>query len=152
MKTSFILLLTAFILAAIVPAATQSDYAIGPQDVMTITVYGEPDLSREYKVEQDGSLSFPLIGRVQAQAVPGRQPPGDGRLARSAPAADPVDVAEPGGHVRHRDPRRALPVEKGVSADDAADPDRFAGQGIAQPCRDAVIVDSFDRNYPRSWN
>ena len=37
-----------------------------------------------------------VVGRVQAQAVPGRQPPGDGRLARPAPAADPVDAAEPG--------------------------------------------------------
>ena len=37
-----------------------------------------------------------VVGRVQAQAVPGREPPGDGRLARPAPAADPADVAEPG--------------------------------------------------------
>jgi len=33
-----------------------------------------------------------LVGSVQAQAVPGRQAAGDGRLARPAPAADPVDM------------------------------------------------------------
>ena len=37
---------------------------LGPQDVVTVTVLGEPDLSRKYTIEQDGTFTFPLIGRV----------------------------------------------------------------------------------------
>jgi polysaccharide export outer membrane protein len=47
-------------------AAAQTDYRIGSQDVLTITVFGEPDLSNKYTVEQDGTFTFPLIGRVTA--------------------------------------------------------------------------------------
>jgi len=49
--------------------AAQTDYTIGPQDVVTITVFGEPDLSNKYTVEQDGTFTFPLIGRVKAGGV-----------------------------------------------------------------------------------
>jgi polysaccharide export outer membrane protein len=52
-----------------VPLAAQTDYTIGPQDVVTITVFGEPDLSNKYTVEQDGTFTFPLIGRVKAGGV-----------------------------------------------------------------------------------
>jgi polysaccharide export outer membrane protein len=41
------------------------DYKIGGYDVLSITVYGEKDLSMEsIRVSADGSLSFPLIGRI----------------------------------------------------------------------------------------
>ncbi len=36
-----------------------------------------------------------VIGRIKTQSVPGRQAAGDGGLARTAPAADPVDMPEP---------------------------------------------------------
>lgn len=48
------------------PSARQSDYVVGAQDVLTVTVYGQDDLSGKFKVETDGSFSFPLIGRVSA--------------------------------------------------------------------------------------
>lgn len=67
MKT--LCLLAAFfcsLVGAVPGAAAQTDYIIGPQDVVTVTVFGEPDLSRDYKVEHDGTIGFPLIGRVQA--------------------------------------------------------------------------------------
>jgi polysaccharide export outer membrane protein len=41
-------------------------YKIGLQDEVKITVFDEPELSTMYRVESDGSISFPLIGRVQA--------------------------------------------------------------------------------------
>ena len=42
------------------------DYKIGGYDVLAITVYGEKDLTMEsIRVSADGSLSFPLIGRLQ---------------------------------------------------------------------------------------
>jgi polysaccharide export outer membrane protein len=51
------------------PSAAQSvgiDYAIGPQDVLAIVVFDQPDLSGKYAVEIDGSFTFPYIGRVKA--------------------------------------------------------------------------------------
>jgi polysaccharide export outer membrane protein len=42
------------------------EYAIGPRDVLAITVWGQADLSRDYTVDPDGFIPFPLIGRVKA--------------------------------------------------------------------------------------
>lgn len=47
----------------------QTDYRIGAQDVLTIAVFGEADLSGRFTVEQDGTFTFPLIGRVKAGGV-----------------------------------------------------------------------------------
>jgi polysaccharide export outer membrane protein len=44
----------------------QTDYLVGPQDVLTITVFGEPEYSGKFTIEQDGSFTFPQIGRVKA--------------------------------------------------------------------------------------
>ncbi len=44
----------------------QNDYVVGSQDVLTITVFGEAELSGKYTVEQDGTFTFPQIGRVKA--------------------------------------------------------------------------------------
>jgi len=42
-------------------------YKIGPRDLLTITVFHEPDLSvEEMPVDVSGKLSYPLIGEVQA--------------------------------------------------------------------------------------
>lgn len=46
--------------------SSQSDYVVGPQDVLAITVWDQNDLSGKFTVEADGSFTFPLIGRVQA--------------------------------------------------------------------------------------
>jgi polysaccharide biosynthesis/export protein len=46
--------------------AQQSDYVIGPQDVLTITVWDQEDLAGKFSVETDGTFTFPLIGRVKA--------------------------------------------------------------------------------------
>jgi len=43
----------------------QVDYVVGPQDVLTVTVFGEAELSGKYTVEQDGTFTFPQIGRVK---------------------------------------------------------------------------------------
>jgi polysaccharide biosynthesis/export protein len=44
----------------------QSDYLIGAQDVLTIVVFGETELSGKFTVEQDGTFTYPQIGRVKA--------------------------------------------------------------------------------------
>jgi polysaccharide biosynthesis/export protein len=49
--------------------AQEPDYTVGSQDVLTITVYDQPDLSGKFKVETDGTLSFPLVGRIKAAGI-----------------------------------------------------------------------------------
>ena len=49
---------------AVAPAAT--DYIVGPQDVLTITCYNQPDLSGKFTVDADGTFNYALIGRVKA--------------------------------------------------------------------------------------
>lgn len=59
-------LATIVLLPGPAPAQTAADYVIGPQDVLTIQVFDQPDLGGKYAVEVDGTFSFPLIGRVKA--------------------------------------------------------------------------------------
>ena len=42
------------------------DYIIGPEDVLDITVWKSPDLSKMVQVRPDGRISLPLIGDVDA--------------------------------------------------------------------------------------
>lgn len=41
-------------------------YAIGPADVLQVTVWKEPDLTRDVTVRLDGMVTIPLVGDVQA--------------------------------------------------------------------------------------
>lgn len=59
----------AFLLASLgMPLVAQQpiDYVVGSQDVLTITVWDQTDLSGKFAVEADGTFTFPLIGRVKA--------------------------------------------------------------------------------------
>jgi polysaccharide export outer membrane protein len=49
-----------------VSSVAGQEYTIGPRDVLGITVWGQTDLSRDYGVDPDGFIPFPLIGRVKA--------------------------------------------------------------------------------------
>lgn len=42
------------------------NYVIGPQDVLDISVWKEPDLTRTVPVRPDGKISLPLLNDVQA--------------------------------------------------------------------------------------
>jgi polysaccharide export outer membrane protein len=44
-------------------AAAQQDYAIGEGDLLKVTVYDNPDLATEARVN-DGRITFPLIGEI----------------------------------------------------------------------------------------
>ncbi|WP_250658154.1 polysaccharide biosynthesis/export family protein [Alkalimarinus coralli] len=44
-----------------------STYLIGPEDVLKISVWKEPELDREVVVRPDGGISFPLVGDVQVR-------------------------------------------------------------------------------------
>lgn len=49
------------------PASAHDDsYVIGPDDVLAISVWKEPDISRTLPVRSDGKISLPLAGEVQA--------------------------------------------------------------------------------------
>ena len=45
------------------------DYCIGPEDVLEISVYDEPDLTRTVRVNPDGAFSYPLLGRVEVAGL-----------------------------------------------------------------------------------
>ena len=47
----------------------QADYVVGPQDVLSITVFEHQDLTGTFEVELDGTLTFPLIGQVDAAGL-----------------------------------------------------------------------------------
>jgi polysaccharide export outer membrane protein len=48
----------------------EKEYQIGPDDVISVRVYEEPDLSREgATVSQDGRINFPLIGRTRVAGM-----------------------------------------------------------------------------------
>lgn len=69
MKRLFLTLAASFFLLAAIaaPASAQTSYVLGAQDVITVTVLGEDDLSRKYTIEQDGTFTFPHIGRLTAK-------------------------------------------------------------------------------------
>ena len=50
-------------------AQSAADYVIGPQDVLLIQVFDQPDLGGKYTVEADGTFTFPMIGRVKAGSL-----------------------------------------------------------------------------------
>jgi polysaccharide export outer membrane protein len=64
MKT--LLFVVALLAASAAPLFAQNDYIVGAQDVLSVTVFGEAELSGKYTVEQDGTFTFPQIGRVKA--------------------------------------------------------------------------------------
>jgi polysaccharide export outer membrane protein len=43
-----------------------SNYVIGPEDVLNVTVFNEPALSGRFRVENDGQFNYPFLGRVRA--------------------------------------------------------------------------------------
>jgi len=52
-----------------VPAGADGSYKIGPQDVLRIDVWKEPEISRSVPVRPDGKVSLPLLNDVQAAGL-----------------------------------------------------------------------------------
>jgi len=48
------------------PASQTRDYVVGAQDVLTITLWDQADLSGKFSVDTDGTFAFPLVGRIKA--------------------------------------------------------------------------------------
>jgi polysaccharide export outer membrane protein len=56
-----------------IAATTDPAYVIGPEDVLDISVWKEPDVSRVVPVRPDGRISLPLINDVQAAGLSPQQ-------------------------------------------------------------------------------
>jgi len=58
-----------------VPGAAPAgvDYRIGAEDLLSISVFEAPDLTRDVRVSSDGQVSLPLIGQVRAAGLTTRQ-------------------------------------------------------------------------------
>jgi polysaccharide export outer membrane protein len=48
---------------------TDAEYLIGPDDVLAVNVWKEPDISRSVPVRPDGKITLPLIGDVDASGT-----------------------------------------------------------------------------------
>lgn len=67
-----LLLIVTFCLLSVGAASaepTLSDYLVGDGDVLKITVYDNPDLDTVIRINTDGSIQFPLIGRVDLSGM-----------------------------------------------------------------------------------
>jgi polysaccharide export outer membrane protein len=66
-----LLALVLLLATAAAPLTGQSaaDYVIGPQDVLLVQVFDQPELGGKYTVEADGTFSFPMIGRIKAGSL-----------------------------------------------------------------------------------
>jgi polysaccharide export outer membrane protein len=52
---------------------SSKEFLIGPEDVLDVVVWRNPDLSRTVVVRPDGMISIPLIGDVEATGVTANQ-------------------------------------------------------------------------------
>lgn len=48
-------------------AETEAPYLLDTGDVVRVTVYGEADLSRSYRVDDSGAVALPLVGPVKVR-------------------------------------------------------------------------------------
>lgn len=46
-----------------------ADATVGPDDVFEVRVFGEAELTAEYRVAPDGTIDFPMVGRVTVEGM-----------------------------------------------------------------------------------
>ncbi len=70
MRVNAVVVALALVMAQMTAAAQikpdTRDYVVGPQDVLRIALFAEPQLTGSYRVDNDGSFSYPFIGLVSA--------------------------------------------------------------------------------------
>ncbi|MDP1569817.1 MAG: polysaccharide biosynthesis/export family protein [Vicinamibacterales bacterium] len=57
------------------PTSTTTDlnYKLGSQDLIRVTVYDEAALSGQFRIDADGSISYPILGRVEVGGMTVRE-------------------------------------------------------------------------------
>lgn len=60
-------LIVAWFAASVPAAAKDSGYVLGPNDAITVQVYGQPDAGVSTRIKADGTIIMPLIGTVKAE-------------------------------------------------------------------------------------
>jgi polysaccharide export outer membrane protein len=51
------------------PLEARGPYTLDGGDILRVTVYGDDSLSKTYKVDDDGTVSFPLVGPVRVRGL-----------------------------------------------------------------------------------
>jgi polysaccharide export outer membrane protein len=73
MKKSVLLFITALFVLGVFAQEEQDvfvkEYKIGAQDLLEITVFELPELNQTVRVSEDGSISIPLLGRVDIEGL-----------------------------------------------------------------------------------
>lgn len=64
---SILLMIAPAPLPAQAPATMDSGYRLGPEDLLSVSVWKDESLTREVLVRPDGMISFPLIGDLPAE-------------------------------------------------------------------------------------
>ena len=61
---------TLLVLVTSLAAAQQvADYVLGPGDQVAISVFGEPDLSVEFTLSDNGALNYPFLGEIRVAGL-----------------------------------------------------------------------------------
>jgi polysaccharide export outer membrane protein len=60
-----VFIVIALIKIQLIAAPENQEYKVGANDVLEVSIYDQPDLSRKITVLQDGTINFPLIGSIQ---------------------------------------------------------------------------------------
>ncbi len=57
------------LLTSVTVAETSVSYVLAPGDEISISVFGEPDLSVAFSVSDDGALNYPFLGEVRVAGL-----------------------------------------------------------------------------------
>jgi polysaccharide export outer membrane protein len=63
------LLISALMLVANQAHAQETEYIVGPKDVINISVWRQPTMSGPYTVDEDGAVHMPLVGPVAVRGL-----------------------------------------------------------------------------------
>jgi protein involved in polysaccharide export with SLBB domain len=55
------------------PEAAVAGYRLGPGDLVRVTVFRQPDLSGQFRLDGDGDLALPLAGEIRAGRLTTRE-------------------------------------------------------------------------------
>jgi polysaccharide export outer membrane protein len=69
LKKLLMLIAILALLGSAIPALSQDDYRLGPEDELQIQVWGHDDLTRKVRVGLNGTISFPFIGEIRAKGL-----------------------------------------------------------------------------------